>query len=137
MEVDLEADTPFSLCYEERQKLVYDFDLLTDQPLDAHPTLSDRWELNWLWDTQSVPEGLYILEATLSTSEGTEDTEDVVVYSNGAINVLHLGPSAVDDPPGEATDAEGGCQSTPAAPWLLLFCLGLWLRAQSVPYTQA
>ncbi len=136
VEVDLEADTPFSLCYEERQKLVYDFDLLSDELLDPHPTLPEHWVLNWLWDTQSVTEGLYILEATVSTGG---ETEPVIVYSNGAVNVLHLGPASTDELPEEVVEPEGGCQSSPSIPWwLLLFTAWLWRRkGQRVPYTQA
>ena len=131
-EEDPEADTPFSLCYEERQKLVYDFDLLTSHALTAHPTITERWVLDWVWESSAVPDGIYILEATVSTDA---ESDPFKVFANGAVSIMHLG-SGGSEP---SANHEGGCQSTPGAMswWWLFLGAGLLVRRQRVPYTQA
>ena len=137
-EIDLDAETPFSLCFEERQMLVYDFEITSNTKLDPHPTIPDRWILELIWDTQDVPEGQYILEGIVNSDN---EAQALSVFSNGALNIIHLGggspePEPTDDStsPAEA----GGCQSlTPSSSVGLLLLAGLFRRRQSVPYTQA
>jgi hypothetical protein len=130
-EEDPEADTPFSLCYEERQKLVYDFDLLTDHALTAHPSIPERWLLDWVWESSSVPDGIYILEATVTTDA---EPDGLQVFANGALSIMHLGSGGGSE---TSPSQEGGCQGTPGpTAWWLLLGSSLLIRRQRVPYTQ-